>query len=231
MKFYITPDKRLECEKKLDRMFKHFAKQPEITYLDVRKEKKETVVNYGSEYGVGKFTEYIDVIEVTVEDICAGEWRLIAEVRYRENLLIMCDATYFKQMPKQYGLEYCTCDYCGGKHGNRVASYVLRSNVTGEWKQVGSSCVNKAINGGKYLANITTKLVEFFRVNLNGCEEHELDGWQPADHYWLKAISLDFALTLCKKWIDENGNGWTKPVWEGGGKTKEGTNDKLMTWT
>jgi hypothetical protein len=144
----------------------------------------------------------------------------------------MVDQKLFKEMPSKFGLEYTKCDYCGGTHTRRVKSFVVKNKVTGEWKQVGSSCIDKLVAQGRYLKDIAVKLFECFTVYLGGCDEYGWEGgsWRPADHYLSKAVRFDYAISVCNSFIKENGDGWVKAEWDRGDKVKLGTFDYLSQY-
>ena len=232
MDFYITPDKRQDCEKALDRMFKHFEVKPTIEYSPVQKVTKMTITEWhgDGDSGVSTTRSILDAIKVTIEDIQKGEWRLVANVNYSDGIMELVDSKMFKNIPEGFGLEYTKCDYCGGKHSNRKMSHILYNTVNGSWKQVGSSCVNKMIAGGKYLSNLMVKLTEVFIIKFGGCDDMMWEGgsWMPADRYWNKAISIKMAITLAKKYWNEESQVWKKAEYNRfGEKEVDGTADKL----
>lgn len=238
MEFYINPDDREKCEKKLSRLFKGFSQKPKVTYSEVQKViKTEATVYYGGDSddnGISINHYKIDAIQVTIEDFQMNEWRLVASVFYREGFVTICDKELYKNIPQQYGLEYKKCDHCGGNHGSRKESHILYNTEQNKWMQVGSSCVSKLIPDGKYLATIAVKLREVFEVYIGGCDEEEWHsgGWMPKSHYAQMAISFKVAIMAAKQFRDEDPKNkkWVKPVYERGRKVQDGTNDALMAY-
>ena len=236
MDFYIMPDQRQKCERKLELMFKHWDNKPTVEYSEVQQVVKTTTIVYqggmADENGYERYREKFDAIKVTIGDMCAGDWSLVAAVYYNEGIVTMVDSKLFKEMPSKFGLEYTKCDYCGGTHTRRVKSFVVKNKITGEWKQVGSSCIDKLVAQGKYLKDITVKLFECFTVYLGGCDEYGWDGgsWRPADHYLQQAVRFDYAISVCDSFIKENGDGWVKAEWDRGDKVKLGTFDYLSQY-
>lgn len=233
MDFYITPDCRQKCEHKLELMFKHWQQKPTIEYSEVQQIVKATTIVYtggmADENGYSRYKKKFDAIKVTIGDLSVGEWTLVATVYYDENMVSMVDSKLFKEIPKQYGLEYKKCDVCGGTHTRRTKSFIVKSKETGEWKQVGSSCVDKLVAQGRYMKDISVKLFECFTVYLGGCDEFGWEGssWRPADHYLSKAVRFDYAIAVCDAFIKENGDEWTKAEYDRGQKIKPGTFDYL----
>lgn len=228
MEFYITPDKREECANKIAKMFKHFSVQPQVTYSPVQKVTKRIVTVYSGgcpeENGLTRRHQVLDAIQVTIEDIIAGEWTLVASVYYQEKVVTMVDSSLFKQIPEQYGLEYTKCDYCGGNHGSRKESHILYNNNTHEWKQVGSACIEKMIPGGKYLNKLMLKLDELIEIKLGGCDSlmWASGSWAPADHYWQSALDIEDAIALVKLYREDHPQ-WKKAEYEYGHKVADGT--------
>jgi len=240
MEFYITPDRRQECEKKLAQLFKKLDCKPVVNYSNVQKVEKKTQTVFKTEDGVvvDKHSYTLDAIKVEIEDFVLndsrGDWVMVAGVYYREGMVTLVSNKYFGKMPTQYGLNYTRCDYCGGTHGNRIKSVVLYNPVADEWMQVGSTCVNKIFAQGKYLGNLIVKLYEVFQVNLCGCDSDGWlsGGWCPPDHYWSKAITIESAVAVCKAFwdADENHHQWKRAIYDDYGRNKiqGGTNDALM---
>ena len=217
MIFYITPDKREECANKLDKMFKHFAKKPAVEFSEVHEVVKTTKIAFEGEEGEGAERWNVDthryrinVIKVTIEDIEVGEWKLVASVYYRENVVTLVNKELFKDVPQQFGLDYMRCDYCGGTRSKRIESHILYNTVKGQWMQVGSECLNKVVDGGKYLASIITKLYEFFEVRLGGCDEEGYHGWRVPSHNAQRAITFDTAVMACKSFRENVTAEWVK---------------------
>lgn len=234
MEFYITPDMRDKCERKLLLMFKHWSEKPTIEYSKIEQVVKETIYVYRGgcpeENGLERTRQKFDAIKVTISDLSAGDWKLAAEVIYKDGIVAMVDDKLFKKVPKGFGLEYKKCDFCGSTHNNRSKSFIIYNTVTNEWKQVGSTCVSKMLPCGKYLNNITVKLHEVFQVYLGGCDEDEWrGGWKPkGSQYFRKAIRFDYAISICEKYIAEFGTKWKKPEYDRGYKVSSGTNDALI---
>lgn len=235
MEFYIMPDMKEKCQRKLELMFKHWDKKPTVEYSEVHQVVKTTTIVYQGgmpyENGHKNYKEKFDAIKVTIGDLSAGDWSLVASVYYNEGIVSMVDAKLFKEMPKRFGLAYTVCDYCGGCHKRRVKSFVVKNKVTGEWKQVGSSCIDKLVAQGRYMKDITVKLYECFVEYLGGCDEDEFrGGWRPADHYLSKAVRFDYAIAVCDAFVKENGDRWVKAEYDDGHKVKSGTYDYLSSF-
>lgn len=224
MKFYITPNHKQECERRLNRMFKKFTQKPEVTFSEVHKVQK--VDTFVDEDGYSKERYMIDAIEVTIESIAYNEWKLVATIEYADKLVLMCDSKLFKSMPKQFGLDYTRCDHCGCTHTGRKKSCVIYNTITGEWMQVGSTCVNKMLAQGKYLANITEQLYRVIRL-FCGCDEDEYRGgrWNVDKSYLRQAVRYDVAISYCANYIAQHGDNWQKTYWEN--REKHGTSVDL----
>ena len=228
MKFYISPERFNEAQKKLDRMFKHLAVKPMVTYGSVEQVVKTTIIDQGID-GVNISREKIKAIQVEIEDIKAGDWVLVATVQYKQERYLMFDARYFKDIPEQYGLIYTKCDHCGSNHSNRNEAHILFNPTTGEWMQVGSTCIDKMINGGKYLNGLVLKLTDYFNL-IGGCGDDEWRGgyWRPSYKYRYEVINIDEAMSYCLAYMNKYGTVWQKADWYDGQKISDSTNDKLI---
>lgn len=226
MKFYISPENQAKLEKKLNSMFKHLETKPLVTFSSLTKLMKNTVVNGISNYS------YIDAIEVNIEDVKTSDWVLVATVDYRISKLLICDSRYFKDIPAQYGVSYTKCDHCGNVHTNRVESHILYNEKTGQWMQVGSTCINKMIDGGKYLNGLMAKILVVINT-FCGCEESLWNSgfysWTPSSKFYRAAVKMEEAMMVCKKYMDEESNLWEKSEYDDNGKkVKNGTNSDLI---
>ena len=72
-------------------------------------------------------------------------WTFIARIEHDQDL-----GTNFlrvapgQELPRQYWEAPCNCDHCGTKR-NRLDTFVLREEATGEYKQIGRQCVRDFI--------------------------------------------------------------------------------------
>lgn len=230
MDFYISPDQREKVEKKINLMLKKFEHKPTVTFSDVQQVVQTSVIDFGED-GVQWYSTKINAIHVEISDVTLGEWTLVATVDYQRDMLIICNNKMFKYIPEQYGLKYMKCDHCGSVHEYRIESHILYNNVTSEWMQVGSTCVNKVINGGKYLNGFIIKLYEAIKV-FGGCDDMGWSGggWRPSKRYMMEGIRVKDAFECCLSYMDENGEVWQKAVWDGRVKIGDSTSTHLMNW-
>jgi hypothetical protein len=230
MEFYISPDQREKVEKKINLMLKKFEHKPSVTFSDVQQVVKTEVIDFGED-GVQRYSTKINAIKVTIDDVSLGEWTLVATVDYRSDMLIICNKKMFKNIPEQYGLKYKKCDHCGSVHEYRIESHILYNNVTSEWMQVGSSCVNKVVNGGKYLNGFIIKLYDAIKF-YGGCDDMGWSSgyWRPSKRYMMEGIHVKDAFECCLSYMEEKGDVWQKAVWDGRDKICDSTNTFLMKW-
>lgn len=230
MEFYISPDQRESVERKINLMFKHVEHKPKVTFGVVEQIVKHTTYDLGYD-GYKHRKEKINAIHVEIEDIAAGDWILVASVYYQQGILTICDSKRFKDIPPQYGLSYMKCDHCGTVHRSRKESHILYNTKTNQWMQVGSTCVNKMIHGGKYLNGLMLKLWNVVKM-FGGCNEEEWSGggWRPSKKYLFEGIPVKDAFECCLAYMEENGDVWQKAEWENGRKVVDSTNDYLMSW-
>lgn len=230
MEFYISPDQREAVERKINLMFKHVEHKPKVTFGVVEQIVKHTTYDLGYD-GYEHCKEKINAIHVEIEDIAAGDWTLVASVDYQQGILTICNSKRFKEIPQQYGLNYMKCDHCGAVHRSRNESHILHNTKTGQWMQVGSTCVNKMINGGKYLNGLMIKLWNVVKI-FGGCDEEEWSGggWRPSKKYLFEGIPVKDAFECCLAYMEEKGDVWQKAEWGQRRKIVDSTNDHLMCW-
>lgn len=226
MNIYILPDKVEPFMKKVNRMIAHLENKPVIKVSEPFRQKitQVTTINKGWD-GRTRECYYLDLVEIEIEDVCQDNWTIVASVFHDEGIVEMMDKDLFKSMPKCYGTQYTTCDYCGRKESRRKHSFVICNMVTGEWKQVGSSCVNKMFNNGKYLANFAIQIYQLVNINFGCCDLDMIcgGGWSAPDNYYKQAIDLhDMVYCVCD-WRDAGNTRWQKPVYSKYGKEDEGT--------
>ena len=196
MEFFISPDQKEICQKKIDKIFKCITNIPKVNYEFISKLKIETVIVH--EGGYERKYYKMDAIKVTIDDFTLNEWVLVATVSFKNNAVLMSNAELFKKIPPIFGLDYHTCDHCGSTHSNRIESHILYNTKTETWMQVGSSCINKLINGGKYLNDLMIKLHNIVEM-CGGCEIDPFgwygSHWRPSSKYLMEAIRFDQAIT------------------------------------
>lgn len=231
MEFYISPDQRQSLEHKLNLMFKHLSVKPEVKISPVEAVVKDTIYNYGFE-GYSRQRTKISACHVEIEDIRTSEWVLVATVDYKMGRLLMGDARYFKNIPYQYGINYTKCDHCGSEHKNRLESHIMYNPTTDTWMQVGSTCINKMLNGGKYLNGLMVKLYDVISM-FGGCDPNEWAGgyWRPSNKYRVAAISMEDAMLVCDHYRQNVSDIWVKAEYSDYGvKLANGTNDELIKY-
>lgn len=230
MEFYISPETRTNVENKLNKMFKHLSEKPQISFSPVEKIIKTTIIDQGCDGHSIKRCK-INAIRVEISDIKTGDWTLVATVQYGEQRILMSDSRFFKNIPEKYGLDYLKCDHCGSTHTRRIESHIMYNQKTGEWMQVGSTCVNKMINDAKYINGLAIKLYDLVSL-VGGCGEEDWfsGGWRPSYKYLHEGIYFEEGMEYCLSYMKKHGNVWQKSVWDYGRKIADGTNDDLIRY-
>jgi hypothetical protein len=241
MTIYILPDKIEDFKKKLNRMMAHLENKPSVTYSEPQEHKVTDIVSYNKGWdGRERYQYMLTLIEVSIEDVCQCDWLMVASVFHDEGVVEMIDKQMFKSIPQYMGLKYYRCDYCGRKEARRKTSHIIYNKVTGEWKQVGSSCVNKMFDNGKYLADFSIKLFNLIEVCFGGCSLDMFGfGGRIPDHYYKQALSLEEMIYCTSDFMDAGNIRWEKALYERVGgrsvKVKDSTTTTLNeyhdTWT
>ena len=178
MNFYILPANRKQVENKLNAMVKHFAVKPTITFSQPKAvDCTRYIIEYDAEYGGAYYKRYtLDLIEVNIDYVVANDWVLVATIYHREGIVTKVSDEYFKNIPNEFGVTYTKCDYCEKSHISRTESHIVFNPNTNQWLQVGTACVNKMLNDGKYLSSFIYKLDKIIKM-YDGCYTENLGVW------------------------------------------------------
>lgn len=159
MKFYIYANNQETVSKKLNKIFSKLSKQPEVTFGEPTLVRcKWQWVKRNSNEADRRKVRFIFMVEVNIEDIFLSDWVLVANVSHIRNAFNIVSYKYFKKAPIKYGPEYTRCDVCEKNHKNRNTSHILYNPVTNKWMQVGTACLHKIADCGKYIATLEDKI-------------------------------------------------------------------------
>lgn len=173
MKFYIYAKNQETVLKKLNKIFSKLSKRPEVTFGEPTLVRcKWQWINRDSSEADRRKIRFIPMVEVNIEDIFLSDWVLVANVSHIRNALNIVSYKYFKKAPIKYGPEYMRCDVCEKNHKNRNTSHILYNPVTNKWMQVGTACLHKISDCGKYIATLEDKIN---KVIYEGCGYAEGD--------------------------------------------------------
>ena len=230
MEFFIHPNDKNALEKKLNKMFTKLETKPKVEYSEVQTITTKHTTDFGRD-GEQTIKSLVKAIKVTIDGLDIHEWQVVAEVDYYGGMLLMCNHQLFKSIPSQYGLNYKKCDHCGGMR-ERKTSFIMHNKNTNEWCQVGSSCVNKMVNGGKYLADVIIEIHTYVKFTLDGCMDADMfyGGWNAPQSWRKKAVSYVEAIQLCKNIYDKKGGEfeWAKGYYDKHNVFHGGTNEWLI---
>lgn len=83
-----------------------------------------------------------------------NDWRFIASVEHTENGNIIKKCCYDVEVPEKYYISNPVCEHCGSNR-YRKNTYIVQNLHTGEFKQVGRSCLADFTNGmsAEYVAH------------------------------------------------------------------------------
>ena len=233
MEIYILPDKVQPFMKKVERMVSHLEQKPTITVSEPFRQKIIQIVEINRGWdGRSRNSYYLDLVKIEIEDVCQDGWTIVASIFHKDGIVEMVDSSYFKYMPKHYGLNYVKCDYCGRVENRRSNSFVIHNPGTGEWKQVGSSCIDKMFNNGKYLANFAIQLYELVSINFGCCGLDPImcGKWSAPDNYYKQAVSIEDMVHCVKDWREAGNTRWEKPKYGPRGKEAEGSTFYLTSF-
>lgn len=195
MKFYIYAKNQETVSKKLNKIFSKLSKKPTVTFGEpVLARCKWQWLNADGTKADKRKVRFISMVEVDIEDIFLSDWVLVANVSHIRNAFNIVSYKYFKKAPIKYGPDYTRCDVCEKNHKNRNMSHILFNPVTKKWMQVGTACLHKISDCGKYIATLEEKINRVI-YEANGYAEGDENGMERV----IKAVDhADFNIAVDK---------------------------------
>lgn len=127
-------------EKKLNRIYGKCKKYGcEFSYRQVGEEFKELKDDHGN-----KYTARFVIVEAEGKAVVNG-WKFIASIEHTENGNIISRIGDI-EVPERYYSTDAICEHCNSKR-YRKDTYIVMNEDSGEFKQVGKSCLNDFTNG------------------------------------------------------------------------------------
>lgn len=140
MQYSIFEGNMERLEKKINRISnkcKEFG--CEFTYCQVGEEFKELENDQGN-----KYTARFVIVEVEGTAIVNG-WKFIASIEHTQKGNII-NRIGDLEVPEKYYTSESICEHCNTNR-SRKDTYIVMNEKTGEFKQVGKSCLNDFTNG------------------------------------------------------------------------------------
>lgn len=185
MKYRIYEANMDRLEKKLNRIFnkcKNFG--CEFSYKQVGEEFKELKDDQGN-----KYTARFIIVEAEGKAVMNG-WKFVASVEHTEKGNIINRIGEI-EVPERYYTSDAICEHCNSKR-NRKNTYIVMNEETGEFKQVGKSCLNDFTNG--LSAEAVAQYISLFDELIQGEEPY---GGRGESYYKTETI-LRFAAETIK---------------------------------
>lgn len=128
-------------EKKLARISNKCAKYGcEFKFNEVGEEFREVKDEAGQ-------VQTLRFVIVEAEGVAKlNDWRFIASVEHTDKGNIINRAAYDIEVPERFYTSNTVCEHCGTNRA-RKDTYIVLNEVTGEFKQVGKSCLADFTNG------------------------------------------------------------------------------------
>lgn len=149
MKYEIFEGNIDRLEKKLTRIANKCKKYGcEFTYKKIGEVYRELVDKNKQKY-IAKF------IQIEAEGTAIiNDWKFIASVEHTENGNIIKKCCCDVEIPEKYYTSDPVCEHCGSNR-YRKNTYIVQNLQTGEFKQVGKSCLTDFTNGmsAEYVAH------------------------------------------------------------------------------
>lgn len=144
-----------------------------------------------------------------------NDWLFIASVEHTEKGNIFSKAMTEVEIPERYRTSESVCEHCNSKR-TRTNTFIIQNTVTGEFKQVGKSCLMDFTNG--LSASTAAWFVSLKEVFEEAEETPVSSGW--GERYYDTVELLSYAAETIRKF------GYVKS--EDHNSTKERTMDFLM---
>lgn len=217
MTFYIIPSYKTSVEKAINKLIETLSVKPTVNYSGViTKEITDEVIDHN----VKKSEKYfLDVIEITIDDLKLDDWVLVASVYHKEGIISKVSNEYFKFIPNKFGLNYTKCDHCGKVHSGRNESNIIYNPITNDWKQIGTACINKIFTDGKYLSRFMVKLINVIQKN-GGCSGSNYTTWIKSykeTNNIIQAVNINYLIPIITEYR-KNHKQWVKTHYEDGYK-------------
>ena len=217
MTFYIIPSYKTSVEKAINKLIATLSVKPTVNYSGViTKEITDEVIDHN----VKKSEKYfLDVIEITIDDLKLDDWVLVASVYHKEGIISKVSNEYFKFIPNKFGLNYTKCDHCGKVHSGRNESNIIYNPITNDWKQIGTACINKIFTDGKYLSKFMVKLINVIQKN-GGCSGSNYTTWVKSykeTNNIIQAVNINYLIPIITEYR-KNHKQWVKTHYEDGYK-------------
>ena len=217
MTFYILPAYKASVENAINKLIATLSVKPTVNYSEViTKEITDEVIDHN----IKKSEKYfLDVIEITIDDLKLDDWVLVASVYHKEGIISKVSNEYFKFIPNKFGLNYTKCDHCGKVHSGRNESNIIYNPITNDWKQIGTACINKIFTDGKYLSRFMVKLVNVIQKN-GGCSGSNYTTWVKSykeTNNIIQAVNINYLIPIITEYR-KNHKQWVKTHYEDGYK-------------
>jgi len=146
-----------------------------------------------------------------------NDWLFVASVEHTEKGNIFAKAMTEVEIPERYRTSNPICEHCNSTR-TRTATFIIMNTITGEFKQVGKSCLMDFTNG--LSANAAAWFASLKQV-FEEAEEASVSSCGYSERYYDTAEVLSYAAEVIRKF------GYVKTD-HSGQSTKERTTDFLM---
>lgn len=205
MEYAILEGNMERLEKKLLRIQNKCQKYGcEFHYQKIGETFRKMEDEFGNEFTV-KFI-IVDAYGTAI----VNDWEFIATLNHTNNGNIIRKAPTIPevQVPERYYNSKPVCEHCNCSR-IRKDTYIVRNTKTGEFKQVGKSCLNDFTNG--LSAEAITKYISGFDELI--CGEYPIEGEHYKEYFDTEEV-LKFAVECVKKfgYIRKNGIGTSTSI-------------------
>lgn len=138
MQYRIFEGNMERLEKKLQRISNKCKKYGnDFLYKKIGEEFREDSDEYGNKY----FSKYY-IVDVSGTALISNKWRFVAVLEHQDhgNIIKKSPDAIDIEIPERYYTSDSICEHCNSNRRRRN-TYILQNTETGEFKQVGKSCL------------------------------------------------------------------------------------------
>lgn len=120
-------------------------------------------------------------------------WRYVGRIQHEETGNVIQCARVGEAVPERYYHCEPVCEHCGTKR-SRNETYLVVNDETGEWKQVGKSCLNDFTHGMS--ADYIAQYISWFDTLIEGEKPDPHGAYRP--YYEMRTVLQYFVETIRK---------------------------------
>lgn len=189
--YYIPEENFKDLEKKLNSIFNKCKKNGSEFHYENKGECFRDVKVIVNEQ---ETTVPMKFIEIDVEGIAKiNDWQFVGTIEHLAESQNIIRTITDVEVPERYFTAKCECEHCNSKR-IRKDTYLVKNTITGEFKQIGGTCLLQYTNGisSEWAANLASffKDLESTYSDYSGWPSMSYNRWINRDNILLYAIEV-----------------------------------------